>query len=293
MKTKIFIGVVAGIVATLALFVAWQGFRQARLEENALRAIARNQAALDRSERQAREAAAARPAGTEASPSGASANAPPHSSKPPSLSALLAADPKLMALYLKSFRAALPDRYGATYARMNLSRAVIDKFEEITTAQEGENMDLQAAAEAQGLPPNDPGIAAMRRQANHDYQAKIAALALGAGINPTQMDDEKRLASPQLQNMMGGLANTVALSSSPMTYAQLGQLGPILAAASPTFQTNGSVDRFNMDWDKAVAQASAVLAPAQLDGLRIMANVLKIQGEAKQFHDQAHPVAAP
>ena len=287
MKTKIFIGLVASLVALAALWVAWQGFRQARLEEAALTAIARNQAALDRSERQARETAAARPAAP------ADAAKPATSGKPPSLPSLLAADPKLMALYLKSFRAALPDRYGATYARIHLSPAVIDKFEEITTAQEGENMDLKAAAEAQGLTADDPGIAAMQRQANLDYRAQVTALAVEAGINPTQVKGENRLATSDLQNLMGSLATTVALSPTPMTYAQLGQLGPILAAASPSFQSGGSIDRFTLDWDKALADASAVLPPVQLDGLRVMGNVFKVQAEAKQFHNQAHPAVAP
>jgi len=154
-------------------------------------------------------------------------------------------------------------------------------------------MDLQAAAEAQGLANDDPGVAAMRRQSERDFQATMLAWAATAGFTPSQLKDERALASQPLQNLIGNLAASVALTAAPMTYAQAGQLAPILAAASPTFPTNGSVDRNTLDWDKAVAQASGVLPPAQLEGLQTMAAVSKIQSMAKQFYTQAHPVPGP
>ena len=301
MKSSIRLGSAACLVALLALLAAWKGFSNARSARQGRAAIARDHAALEVSLQQAREQASAQlrdaaalQAALAAAPSSAPAagGAPARPPGGPSLASLLAANPKLMDLYLKSFRAGLPDRYGFAYVKLGLSQALIDKFEEITTAQEGDRMDLQGAAEAQGLPNDDPGIAAMRRQSQKQYQQAILALVTQAGVaTVAQVTELRGLAAEPLQNLVGSLASMMTVSSAPLTYAQAGQLAPILAAANTT--PGQSVNRTAIDWDKATTQAAGILSAQQLQALQTLGYVTKVTNLAKAFDAQEHPNAGP
>jgi hypothetical protein len=291
MNFRKIIGAGATLVAVLALGAAWYFFRETRAAERAQISLT---ASLQRArERTRTEEAAPRTSGDGSSASAAHAGNPdgaaPHPAAP-SLAALLSADPKLMALYLRNFRANLPDIYGFEYARLGLSPAQIDKFEELTTAHEGETMDLRAAAQAQDLPANDPGIAAMRKQSDRQYQLAVLALA---GISAVQAQNDQRMASPQMSIILGNVASLTAIGQAPMSYAQAGQLAPILAAASSSFQSGGQVQLATIDWDKAIAQASSVLSGPQLESLKMQAVAAKATALAKEFHDQQHPTVAP
>ncbi len=151
-------------------------------------------------------------------------------------------------------------------------------------------MDLRAAAQAQNLPDDDPGIAAMRKQSDKQYQSAILALV---GLSAVQVERERHLASASMANILGNVASLTAVGPAPMSYAQAGQLAPILAAASPSFQAGGLVQIGTIDWDKAIAQATGVLSPPQLDSLKMQAVAARATALAKEFHDQQHPVAAP
>jgi hypothetical protein len=288
-----FIGVAATLVAILALGAAWYFFREIQAAERGRISLT---ASLERTRERTRAEAAARGRqsgagrdGQSADHAGGPAGAAPRPGAP-TVAALLAADPKLMVLYLKNFRAQLPDLYGFEYARLGLSPAQIDKFEELTTAHEGETMDLRAAAQAQGLPANDPGIAAMRKQSDRQYQLAVLSLA---GISAVQAQNDQRMASGQMETILANVASLTAVGPAPMTYAQAGQLAPILAAASPSFQSGGQVQLGTMDWDKAIAQAAGVLSGPQLDSLKMQAVAARATVLAKEFHDQQHPTAAP
>lgn len=301
MKSRNFLGAGASVVALLAMLAAWKGYTSARGAIQGRAAIARDHAALELSLRQARaqagaqqrDAAALKAALAAAQPgAGAPASAAGGPSpKAPSLASLLAANPKLMDLYLKSFRAGLPDRYGFVYVKLNLSPALIDKFEEMTTAHEGEHMDLQGAAEAQGLANDDPGIAAMRRQSDKQYQQAVLTLVAESGVaTVAQVTELRDLAAQPLQNLVGNLASMMT-NSTPMTYAQVGQLAPILAAANTN--PSQSINRNTVDWDKATAQAAGVLSAPQLQALQTMGYVTKVTNLVKEFDAREHPAAGP
>ena len=284
------LGTGATVVALLALLAAWAGFRQTRADQRARAAIARDEAAIATARaRERADASAGAPAGPPAA-----APAPPSVRKVagPSVASLLAADPKLMDLYLRSFRAGLPDRFGAIYARLGMSPAQIDRFEELSTAHEGEIMDLRAAAEAQGLPDDDPGIAAMRQQSNRDYRTAITTLALSLGLTPSRLEQENNLANGALESVLGGVASLAALSPAPMTYAQAGQLAPILAAAN-TAASPGAIDRSTIDWDKVLPQAAAILPAPQVQALQAQATAAQVLRLAREFDAREHPAAAP
>ncbi len=303
MRSPILVGTAASLVALLALLAAWKGFSDARGATQARAAVARDHAALEVSLQRAREQASAQRrdaaalqaalAAAPAASSGSSASgAPARPPGGPSVASLLAANPKLMDLYLKSFRASLPDRFGFAYVKLGLSPAQIDKFEAMTTALEGEHMDLQAAAEAQGLANDDPGIAAMRRQSEKQYQQAVLSLVTEAGVaTVAQATALKGLATESLQGLVGSLASLMTASSTPMTYAQAGQLAPILAAANTN--PGQSVNRNAIDWDKATAQAAGVFSPQQLQALQTLGSVSKVTNLAKAFDAQEHPAAGP
>ena len=105
-----------------------------------------------------------------------------------------------------------------------------------------------------------------------------------------QVPVEGRLATPQIQSLIGNLATGAAADSAPLTYAQAGQLAPILADATVT---DAHARTQTLDWDKALAQAAGVLSAPQLEALRHQATVAKITDLAHAFHKQEQATASP
>ncbi len=277
----------------LALGLAAGSLIYARMAETSLRAMTQRRGLFNASVQRTRELAAARErenaaleaALAAAASRGESAPAadPGAAAKPPSIATLLAADPKLMDLFLRSFRANLLLRFGVYYDRYHLSPAAIGKFEELTTAHTGEIMDLQAAAEAQGLTTSDPGIAALRQQSNQEYRVAAGELAVTAGISPLQLKQESAAQpSPHTQDVVAHVASLVALSPTPFTGAQAAQLAPLIEAAVP----KGAADPSPEAWEKVAVQATGFLSAPQLQALRQQAAMSEVMGLVRQFDAQ-------
>jgi hypothetical protein len=293
MQTTLRLASVAFLV--LALGLAAAGLVYARMGQTSLRAMTQRRALFAASVQRTRTLAAARErdnTALEAAWAGAAArgeasrgaDGPEGAPKPPSTASLLAADPKLMDLFLRSFRANLFLRYGVYYQRYHLSPAAIGQFEELSTAHEGEIMDLQAAAEAQGLTTSDPGVAALRQQSNQEYRVAIAELALTAGISPLQFKQESAAQpSAHTRDVVTDVAGLVALSPTPMTNAQAAQLAPLIEAASPPGAGESSPEA----WDQVAAQATGFLSAPQLEALRQEAARSEVMSLVRQFYAQA------
>jgi hypothetical protein len=186
-----------------------------------------------------------------------------------------------MNLYLKSFRANLTDRFSWIYEKLGLTPDQIIRVEDLATAHEQENMDLRAAAAAQDLPMSDPGIAALHRQANQQYSAAVsAAIGEGAAQQMTQFP----AVSATLQGVVNNLASVVALSPTPMTYAKVGELAPILADAASRSANGG--DPASINWDKVTTEAAGILSDPQLQVLRSMASLGEINALVREYYSQ-------
>jgi hypothetical protein len=290
--TSIRVGAVCILFAALAL--VWYGYRSVSMAEVSLALVTRKHASLEISIAKIRERIAAHERdaallvttrkGLHARKLGASSSnqvLPNSSLLSHNFAALLEANPKLMELYLKNFRANLADRFGPAFEKIGFSPEQISKFEDLATAHEQENMDLRAAAAAQGLPMTDPGITAMRQQSNQQYQA---ALVAEIGASASQQLAQSPVVSPSNQAAISTLANMLALSATPMTYEEAGQLAPILANAGGNSPNGGTPA--SIDWNKVSEQASGVLSRPQLQALQAMASVMQVGDLVKQFYSQ-------
>jgi hypothetical protein len=184
---------------------------------------------------------------------------------------LIATNPTLLDLYLKSFRGMLSMRYGPYYQQAGLSADQIAKFEDLLTRHEEDNMDLIATAVSQGLSASDPSIASVRRQQNRQFQADQTALLGDSDSQQLQQFNREQAALAQVKG-----AAYYALSTAPFTSAQVGQVTQILANSSPNFQLGGDAAPPSIDWDSAMSQAATVLSPAQLTALNAQAQLAKV-----------------
>jgi hypothetical protein len=144
-------------------------------------------------------------------------------------------------------------------------------------------MDLQAAAEAQGLTTSDPGVAALRQQSNQEYRVAFGELAVSAGISPLQLKQESAAQpSAHTRDIVTDVAGLVALSPTPLTNAQAAQLAPLIAAATP----QGAGDPSAEAWENVSAQAAGFLAAPQVEALRQEGARSEVMSLVRQFYAQ-------
>jgi hypothetical protein len=281
---------VAACVFLGALAGAWLLWRELSQLQSQLTAASSRQMAVDASIAQARNSIAAQKVSLararEAAPAGEHPTATASNSGGKrgkvSVNALLEADPKLMALYLKSFRANLPDRYWPLFQSLGLTWEQFEKWEDVRTANEAKLVDLRDATAEQGLPyTTDQGIAAMKKQI-HAQGVQEMADALGATV-AQQLDDamSQYPAPPNgMVAMITNITTVAAQNGAPMNYQQLGQLGTLLATNfTPNPALGGKVD-----WNNVGAQAATSLSGPQLDALQMAVSLRQLSDKVKQFY---------
>jgi hypothetical protein len=197
-------------------------------------------------------------------------------------SVFIAADPKLRDLYLKWFKANLVVRYGAMYQALGFSQEQIDKFEELTTAREGERMDIRGAAMGQGLTSADPANGTLQKQSIDQYNAALSA-SLGEGV-VEQVNQVFRTQPGEI--LVSDISSLVPPGAPPLTSAQSGQLLQIMANANPTYQSGGRIDPSAINWNNITAGAAAILSGPQLQALNAEAQLARIAAKANQFYSQ-------
>jgi hypothetical protein len=275
-----------------ALTGAWLLWRQMAELQIQLAAAASGQVATDASITEVRTRIAAQKqslataqkvaaAGASQTATAATANNPPGRVN---VNALLEADPKLMALYLKSFRANLSDRFGPLFQRLGLTPYQIGKWEDFATAQEQANVDLRMAAAAQGLNyAQDPGIVAMKMQSRQQLNQAFAA-AVGADVAQQVNSGLSGYTAPPngMVAMVTNIATFAAQSGAPMNYQQMGELESILASSfTPNPAVGGS-----MDWGKIASHATTSLSGPQVEALQTMVSLHDLSDRIKQFYAQ-------
>jgi hypothetical protein len=270
MSVRIPIIGLTSLFLVFAMGFAWRGYRSEGTAQAAFTAFGRQRARLDLDLRQARDRMVGRQRETStleakierspAPPAAAkitAANVPPPRQDP---ATLVASDPELRSLYLKSFRANLAQRYLGMYQSLGLSQAQIDKFEDLATAQADDGLTRQAAALAQGLTLSDPGLADLQKESLAQFEASVANDVSPAAAQQLRLLDRTQ----EAQNLLILTQKLVALGSTPLTSSQGSQLVQILASASPSFQSGGQVNPAEIDWDNAINQAAGILSEGQL-----------------------------
>lgn len=282
---------VAVVLLALALGMAWFSFNARREAEASFAAISGRRATLDGSvrEAEAKIAAAERDqAAIQAVIKELQARTPPPpparppAAKPPDEATLLMKNPELLALYAKSFRANLNQRYGLIYQALGLSPDQVEKLNDHFTEEEKEKMKLLAAAASQGLDRSDPDIQAMLWDLGGRYDRVRADL-----IGETASNQFIQLYNTvPFTPMVNDAASFLALSSTPLTGPQEMQLMQALSAASNHDEKTGQANPGTVNWENAFQQAQGFLSAPQLAALKVEFQLSELVKANQQFYKQ-------
>ncbi len=160
---------------------------------------------------------------------------------------LLEANPPLLDLYLKSFRASRADRFTWIYQKIGLTPDQAGRLEDLAAEREQEEVDLRAAAAAQGLPLTDPGIAALRRQA--DQQCGAAVIA-AVGESASQQLAQSPVASEEGQGAINSLCGNSG-SGSDIHGLRQGERGRPPSLMKFSRDPSGGGDRLRSIWARS------------------------------------------
>lgn len=211
--------------------------------------------------------------------------AKPAAPLPPDEAVALARDPKLLALFVRSFRATLYERYGLIYQSLKLPPEQIEKLTDVFARQQQERFEIRAAARAQGLPDTDPEIMAMQQQVVEKANAEKAAVL---GEDGTKQFDQLYQAITFVP-MLNDMSSFVALSSTPLTTQQSADLLQILGNASTHDKTSGQAQPATLDWTAALQQAQGILSPPQLAALKVEAELAAAMKLKTQYYQPPAP----
>jgi hypothetical protein len=273
--------------------IGWLNYRSARKAAADLASLEARRTELDQKLRQdrvlAQEAArdqarlaADLAARDRASPGGrkpasATAGAP---RRPASIPSLLAADPKLFDLYLAAFKAGLAQRFRAQYQAFGLTSDQIQKFEDLAAKNEEERMELQASAEAQGLPMSDPGISAMRQQDVAEFRSGMVQ-ALGTTASQGMSG---YFTTQNGEATINGIDFYAVANSAPLSTSQANQLGQLISSQIP--QGANANDPRSVNWGAVASQAGSFLNPGQLQALLTQVQLMDVSNQVRQYYAQ-------
>jgi hypothetical protein len=201
-----------------------------------------------------------------------------------SFTSVLAANPRIFALWVNSYRAGLSQRFGPFYQDLHLSRDQIEKFEDLMTSSAEDAADLRATVVSPGMTDSAPEISALQKW--NDDQLRDAQITL-LGEDGYQRLVQFNREQP-VQAIANGVASFVALTPTPLTYSQSGQLMKILADADSQYQSGGPADAdvTKIDWSQALAQAKGILTPSQFAALKIESEMARSAQLVDQFFQQ-------
>ncbi len=199
----------------------------------------------------------------------------------PTLDTLLATNPKVRAIYLKSYQARLAVTYLPLYHRLKLGPAEIAKFNDLLSEREEERIDLQATAEAHGLPASDPAILAVKQQQDDDlHRAEIGLL----GADGFQQVGQIERLQPLFDLVVTPLMSVIPAGAAPLTEAQGEQLLTVLSRSNSAFQAGGKADPLAIDWSTTLPQTRGFLSDAQYAGIQAWSQALQVRVLIKQYY---------
>ena len=225
--------------------------------------------------------------------------------------------PEIQKLMAIQQRGALDSRYAALFKSLNLSPEQLAKFKDLLVEKGSAIADVMAAARAQGVSPqSDPAqFRALIADAQSQVDANIQA-TLGDAAFAQYQQYQQTL--PQ-RNVVNQLAQSLSYTNTPLTDAQTEQMVQLLASTSPPASAaaitraevaaslvvgfgGGGGGGGSQITDTAIAQASTVLAPAQVQALQQLQQTQQAQAQINaamraQFgggqNRTATPVATP
>ena len=291
MNSKSSATAVAVVLLALALGMAWFSINARREAEASFAAISGRRATLDGSVREAEAKIAASErdqAAIQAVIKELQSRTPPPpparppAAKPPDEATLLMKNPELLALYAKSFRANLNQRYGLIYQAIGLSPDQVEKLNDHFTEEEKEKMKLLSAAASQGLDRSDPDIQAMLWDLGGRYDRVRADL-----IGETASNQFIQLYNTvPFAPTVNDAASFLALSSTPLTGPQEMQLMQALSAASNHDEKTGQANPGTVNWENAFQQAQGFLSAPQLAALKVEFQLSELVKANQQFYKQ-------
>jgi len=278
--------------AGISLVLAWAALQSARRAEATAAAMAESQSSLDASIKAARGRMAAsrqkeavlRAALKAAQVRQSTASTVRKTPAGPNRAALIATNPKVRAAYVRSFRANLTMKFLPLYHKLALSPAQIEKFEDLMTESEQEKLDLQAAAQSQGLAVSDPAMAALQQQQNEQLCGGEVELLGNAGYQELQQFDRIQPLEDPITRMAYAVAETA-----PITQSQVDQLLNVLANASGKFQAGGPADPISIDWPTALPQAGQILNVTQYANFKAAAQIAQVMALVNQYYLMQSP----
>lgn len=303
---------VLGLLAATSTFYAWQQQKALRTARLAAEALEKERTELRKrlwdSERRRNEleSRSDNSAVASASPADASATPPPvavdaGAALPdgPMVGRFFSMldNPEAQRLMALQQRGALDARYSALFRMLNLSPAQLEKFKDLLVEKRTAVADVMAAARSQGLTGRE-NRDELRALVN-DTQAEIDA-TIRAEIGETAFQQYQGFEQTQPQrSVVSQLEQRLSYSGTPLTPQQSEQLVQVLAANSPasTGQPQGRVairagggNAAGMFFtnpapitNDAVAQASTVLAPAQVQALQSLQQEQQAQAQLSQL----------
>lgn len=189
-------------------------------------------------------------------------------------------DPQVQAIQRAHARSMLDGRYAALFRRLNLPPAQLEQLRNLLLERDTVNTDVMAAASAAGLNFREHGqeIAQLRLQAQEEIDASIAQ-ALGPEGYATYQFHQQTVAQ---RFVVTQLEQRLSYSGAPLTPTQGDQLIQLLARTAQSATNSAPVANTVVNirsggpmptsspliTEDALAQAAAILSPAQLAALR-------------------------
>lgn len=177
---------------------------------------------------------------------------------------LVVSNPELRKLYARQQTIRFQTRYGPLYRTLGLTPAQIAEFERIRGDNVLAQSDIFREGLAQGLTKDDPIVQELIKQANKRQEDSLRALLGEDGAQRLQTYER----TLPLRNVANTLAGSVYFTDTPLTPEQAEQLTQIVIESMS--RPPGSATLGAINWEKVLAKAPAVLAPAQVEALATM-----------------------
>jgi RNA polymerase sigma factor (sigma-70 family) len=178
----------------------------------------------------------------------------------------LMANPEVQRVRLEMERLGLAPRYGQFYRSLNLTPEQIARFEARWTESRQDSADIFAAAQANGVAPNDPAILALAGEAKVKFENDLRTILGETGFAEFQRYERSYPAREIVSGMMANLIST----GTPLSAGQVDQLTLAIAEQSGSYQKGERVgDKAgDVNWSAAIARVQHFLTPAQVDVVR-------------------------
>jgi hypothetical protein len=199
--------------------------------------------------------------------------------------AIAASEPRLRELSIRALRAGLPRHFGPLFRTLNLGSDQREEMQSLESRRWEAEIAIVAAAAEKGIPADDPSVGEMLRRETAQTEAAQEALLGEEGYRQLRQFNR----SQPVMELVDAVANTAAITSTPLTSSQQDQLLRVLAESSAQFLAGGTATAASVDWPPALAQARAILLPSQYPALEAVYDQGMINQLASRFYGLPWP----